>query len=137
MANSKKAEVELEIDGETFTMVFDMAAIARFEDQTNLSIFAVLEQFADEEGRDPPKLSVMGAILEAGLHRHHPEIDRDAAMEMVVSPAGQEAMAKAFELAMPPADEGNAKAAKPKPPAKAKRKGSTGKRSRATRSKRA
>jgi len=84
--------------GQPFTLVFDMEAIARFEDATNLSIFEAVQGLGT--GR-PPKLSVLGALLQAALAAHHPGVTRAEAMAMMVNPQVQALFAEGLSAAMP------------------------------------
>lgn len=114
MANAQKGEVAFTIADTDYLMVFDMEAIAYFEDSTDISIFEVAGQMAAAaNGGRPPKLSLIGSVLEAGLKRYHPDITRTDAMDMAVSAEGQKALAKAFEFAMPPAESAGGKARAP------------------------
>lgn len=102
-----KGEVLLAVGDDRYTLVFDMDAIAAFEDATDLSIFEVFGNLAAAQASGkPPKLSVLGSLLQAGLSRNHPGMTRADAMALVVNPAAQEALAVAFELAIPPAQSG-------------------------------
>lgn len=99
-----KGEVLLAFGGKSYTLVFDMEAIAAFEDATDMSIFTVFGSLAAaKDGGKAPKLSMLGSLLQAGMVRHHPEVTRGDAMAIVMDPAAQEALMKAFELATPPA----------------------------------
>jgi hypothetical protein len=99
-----KGEVSLDIGGRHYTLVFDMEAIAAFEDATDKSIFTVAQQLGNPA--EPPKLSLLGSLLQAGLSRHHPDVTRADAMAMFTDPATRDALAEAFALAMPAAEEG-------------------------------
>lgn len=104
-----KGEFALEFGGEKYTLVFDWDAIALFEDATDLSIFEVFGVVGQASaGGKPPKLSLLGSLLQAGLARHHPQITRAQAMEMVINPEAQAALTGAFEIAVPATDAGEA-----------------------------
>lgn len=95
-------EVVLDIEGQRYTLVFDWAAIRFFEREAGMSVLELIQQAsAAQAGGKPPMLSTLGTMMQAGLQRHHPELDIDACMELFGSPGGQEAMFRAFALAQP------------------------------------
>lgn len=96
----RRAELALDHGGQRFTLVFDMETIARFEDATDLSIFEAVQGMG---GGRMPKLSVMGALLQAALATHHPDVTRGDAMAMMVDPAVQALFAEGLTAAMPQA----------------------------------
>lgn len=121
------ASVEFTLEGKSYTLIFDMAAVAAFEESTDLSIFEVVQQLGGTEGGGkPPKLSVMGSMLQAGLSRCHPDITREEAMWMVSRPEVQTAFGDGIKQAM--GGDGDAEAAGAKPrPSKRGDKGKSGK----------
>lgn len=97
-------EVRVEVDGKPFTLAFDWAAIRFFEQESGISILKLIQQAqAAKRGGDPPMLSTLGLMMQAGLRRHHPDLDFEDCMDVFSSPGGQEALFKAFELAQPKA----------------------------------
>lgn len=95
-------EVALELDGKRFTLVFDMAAVRVFEREAGISIYELVAAAATaQETGKMPKLTDLGCMMMAGLHRHHPELDVDQCMEMFSNQQAQMAMMKAFNLAQP------------------------------------
>ena len=130
MAKSPTGEVSFTSNGETFTLVFDFAALAYFERETNVSVYDALGdmQSAQAEGRTP-KVSQLALLLQAGLRRHHPTLAPQDTLAFLADEGVLDQLGVALDSAMPggdeTADEGNAKAP-------AKKKASTGtKRSRA------
>jgi len=97
-ANPMNGALSFEHEGRRFTLVFDMEAIARFEESTDLSIFEAVQGLGT--GR-PPKLSVLGALLQAALAANHPDVTRGDAMAMMVNPAVQALFAEGLSGAMP------------------------------------
>lgn len=85
--------LEFTFDGEDYTLVYDMKAIAFFEREADVSIVEAMEDMerAQKAGR-PPKISHLAYLLQAGLARHHPEVDLDMAMEMAGDPQVLEAL---------------------------------------------
>lgn len=111
MANPVTGEVRFDFKGQTFTVAFDMAAIAAFEDETDMSIIEVGALLSG--GGKVPKISTLGSLLAAGLRRHHPEIDRIKGMEMVLDPAVQGTIAEGLAGAMPESEDEGEPAAGP------------------------
>lgn len=102
MANPVKGEVRFTFDGKEYRMVFDNTTLAHFEDETDVSILKMFRQLQEaESGGDPPKYSLIGSLLAAGLNRHHPEIGRIEAMEMLAAPEVQAVLGEGIRLGMP------------------------------------
>ncbi len=108
--------------GQQFTLAFDMEAIARFEETTDLSIFEAVQGLGT--GR-PPKLSVLGALLQSALAAHHPEVTRADAMAMMVNPEVQALFADGLTGAMPQSGDAGEDGETPpvNPPAKGRARG--------------
>lgn len=105
MARRLAGEAGFDFAGESFLLVFDMSAIAHFEDATDQSIFEIFGQLdAARTGAKPPKLSTLGALLQSGLSRHHPDVTRETAMEMVSDPHVMAMLGAGFESSMPAAE---------------------------------
>jgi hypothetical protein len=83
--------------GQTFTAVFGMATIARFEIETGQSMPKVLS-----EGNGIP-FYLLGELLRAALAEHHPDLTREHAMQLAASPDGQAALSSGLTSAMPQA----------------------------------
>lgn len=98
-------EVRIEVDGQVYILVFDWTAIRFFERESGISMIKVMQQaHAAQRGGEPPMVSTLGVMMQAGLRRHHPELSFEDCMDIFASPGGQEAMFKAFELAQPKAE---------------------------------
>lgn len=114
MAGSpRRVELAFDHEGQTFTLVFDMETIARFEDATDISVFDVVA------GMGPgkmPKLSVMGSLLQAALAEKHPDVSRTDAMGMFANPQVQALFAEGLASAMPKAGDTASKAEDGKTP---------------------
>lgn len=117
MANRLKGEASFTLDGEEMTLLFDAEAFLEIEDRTGRSVFAIMTEGGEV------KLGTMAQVLSVGLQRHHGDVSRvDAADMLLAVPDTQQALLTALEAAMPSA-EGNVKA-----PTKANRaKAGTGK----------
>jgi hypothetical protein len=100
MRSPRQTALAFDHEGERFTLVFDMETIARFEDATDQSIFEAVGALGSGK---PPKLSMMGALLQAALAEHHPEVTRGKAMAMLVIPEVQKLFAEGLAAAMPKA----------------------------------
>ena len=77
-------QVVFEYDRCRFTMVFDMKAIAFFEREADCSILIVLRDLAnaqDDPRANPPKLSHVAMLVQAGLRAFHPEVSLDRSEE--------------------------------------------------------
>lgn len=103
-------EVEFQFEGMAYVMLFDWGALAQYERAMQESIFAIfaeLERYqvaADAKVpnlmRFAPRMSAVGALVKAGLARHHPDVDYDLAMRMFADPAVQAALGAASEASM-------------------------------------
>lgn len=104
-------EASFEFEDRKYILVFDFKAIAFFERESGVSIFEAMEgiERAQKSGK-PPLASHIGFLVQAGFQRHHPEIDTMEALRMASDPKVMESLGISVEAAMPPADEGNAKA---------------------------
>lgn len=108
MSKSPTGELSVEFDGKTWTLLYDWAAIAWFERTAGVSFLTIGR--AVEKG-EPPMLSHLAWLMQAGLQRHHPEVDLDTAGKMAVTPSVFEALGIAVDAATPDAGssaEGNA-----------------------------
>lgn len=105
---SPDGSVSVTYKGTEFLLVFDMEAIAFFERAADVSIAEALDglQLAFAAGR-APKLSHLAFLVQAGLHRHHPEINLNEAARMSGDPAVFRALNGGVREAMP-ADRGKA-----------------------------
>lgn len=124
MANGLKGEASFDLGGQSFTLVYNAAAFLRIEDATGVGIFQTLGVL-QAASRDTAvvlgqiRLGTLAHLVAEGLRTHHPDITRDEAAEMLLSPdaqALQEAMGRALTNALPQQDQaGNAgKAGKPR-----------------------
>lgn len=107
-ANPETGEVVFPFDGADWRLVFDMPAVAIFEQMTGKSIFSLIGQLKEASDGGPlPMLSTLGQAVLAGLHRHHPDTELGETMRMALDPAVQDALIGGFNAAMPkaPADE--------------------------------
>lgn len=82
MRNPLFGEAEFAFDGKTFTVVFDTDALLAIEDDLDLALYALFDLL--KQPWDTLKLGLRGSILAAGLARHHPDIDRSAAAQMLM-----------------------------------------------------
>lgn len=85
--------LEFTFDGEDYTLVYDMKAIAFFEREADVSIVEAMDAMERAQMMQrPPKISHLAFLLQAGLARHHPEVDLDMAMGMAGDPQVLEAL---------------------------------------------
>lgn len=120
----QSAESSFEFAGQKFTAVMDNRAIAVFERESDQSIVTALQHIKQcETEKTAPKISILAYMILAALNRHHPEVDYDKAMEMVLDEAVQAALGTATSAAMPKAKVGDG----PFPKKKPRRKRGTGK----------
>ena len=97
-------QVAFEYDRCRFTMVFDMKAIAFFEREADCSILIPLRDLAnaqEDPHANPPKLSHVALLVQAGLRAFHPEVSLDKAMRMASDPAVQAALGTAQAASQP------------------------------------
>jgi len=115
-----RADVPVEVEGQTYTLCYDLNACALVMDRLGVKSFKQLSdgvEFADLGLRD------FIYILWAGLQRHHPDLtERDVgAMDWDLESAA-ESVVTAFEKALvrktPPSEGREAGAAKPDDPLK-------------------
>ena len=132
-------QVAFEYDRCRFTMVFDMKAIAFFEREADCSILIVLRDLAnaqEDPHANPPKLSHVAMLVQAGLRAFHPEVSLDKAMRMASDPAVQAALGTAQAASQPQLSTETVESAEGKVSARSKTSG-RGKITSAKRSKRA
>ncbi|MDE8651881.1 hypothetical protein [Novosphingobium album (ex Liu et al. 2023)] len=98
-------------EGVDHTLIFDMEAIAFFEMKAGVSILEALQRLeAARLGGSMPMLSHLAFLMQAGLHKNHPEISAEAAVKMAIDAEVQKSLGVAVASAMPDADadaEGN------------------------------
>jgi hypothetical protein len=123
----RKVELPFSYLGHDFTATFSWATIARFEEESGISVLDFAGGLADS--RQAPKLSDMGKLLLAALGPQHPDLTLDHAMELITQPQVQAIFRNGIAQSMPhPGDTGEAGGTPPaNPPAKAQAKGSAGK----------
>jgi len=103
----RRVELAAEYLGQTYTLVFDMETVARYEEATDRSLIALLQGWQGDAVKAPPKLSDLGQILLAALGEHHPELTRSHAMEMIMDPGVQALFNEGLAASMPqPGDDG-------------------------------
>lgn len=98
-------DVPFEIGGKVWTLRIDHMAIAHFERHADMSFMRVMLHVDDfVNGRDLPRISLIGYLLWSALSSHHPEMDLQTAMRMGVDANILSALATAFESSMPKGD---------------------------------
>lgn len=117
-ADRKTGEVKFRFEDEDYTLVFDWPAIEWFERVADVSIVDALAQL---EARGTPKVSLLGRIMQAGLLKHHPEIEPIPAFNMAADQAVQDALGVAVQAASPDPRKAPTKATKAKPRSTSKR----------------
>lgn len=126
--------VAFDFEGNRYTMLFDMKAIAFFEREADCSILQVMRHIAlaqEDPVGHPPKLSLLAFLIQAGLRHQHPDVTLDHAARMIGDPDVQRALSVGVTAASPKPDPSAEGKAKPR-----SRKKSTGTISSAGRSKR-
>jgi len=111
MSNKYRGEVALSIDGATYTLCFTVNALCSLEDVLDKSITEIIGGLSDI---NKLRLKTMRALLWAGLNVKHPEINIEAAGELIAKGSAVDVMTKVFEairLAFPQ----EAKGAEPNP----------------------
>lgn len=141
MANAMRGEASFTHDDAEHILVFDAAALMRIEDELDLSIFALFEAMAAaSRSAATMKVGTLATILQAGLARQHPEIDREGAAELLMSgnPDVQAALGTALTRMMPqPGDPGSRPPVPAPPPTRMVRENGIGPKSSRAGSKRA
>lgn len=116
MARGPAGEAAFEFEGTRYTLVFDFAAIAEFEDVTDRSI---VDAFAELSSlTKTPKISTLVHLVAAGLTSNHGAVDKNAVAQMVGDSGVMQALGVSTNRSMPK-DEADplAKAAKAPPKA--------------------
>lgn len=104
MANQLRGEVGFQADGQDYTIVYTIDALCHLEDRLDQDIGAILERCRHELRR----LGFLRVLLWAGLREKHPEVDEQAAGDLVakVGVVSMGAMlATAMMQALPPPKE--------------------------------
>ncbi len=104
MANRLKGEVALEVEGATWTLVFDVNAMCEVEYLLDQSTAEILTRLAAN-----PPLHVVRALLWGALRRRHPNTDLNKAGEIIEAIGGPgvalEKIGEALIAAFPEAKE--------------------------------
>lgn len=104
MANPHRGSVALQVGDRAYTLSFSVNALCELEDHLGKPIAKIADGLNDPAN---VRMSVVRALLWAGLRDHHDEIDLKAA-GLIASDAGipavMEAIGKAFSLAFPEAE---------------------------------
>lgn len=79
MANAHRGEVALQAGAATYRLCFTIDALCQLEDRLDLSIVEISERMKEGAVR----LSMMRALLWAGLQTHHAPIDEKTAGELI------------------------------------------------------
>jgi hypothetical protein len=99
MANPLKGEVSIEVDGETYTLVYSLNTLCEIEDKLGGAVSDIASLGAS--GR---RWNTLRTVFWAALQDYHPEITLQQAGRMVSAMGltkADEAVGKAFALAFP------------------------------------
>ena len=102
MANPHRGETELHVDGQTYTLAFDINAICDAEDQSGKAINEIMGDIA--------RVSTLRMLLRSSLQKHHSGITVEQAgdiMGAVGIPATLTAITAALNLAFPKPKKGD------------------------------
>ena len=77
--NPTQETVDLTLDGETYTLFFDLDAIAAAEDETGVALIAGMRK----RDVDAPRISMVRALFWACLQPYQPKIELPQASAMV------------------------------------------------------
>lgn len=131
MANAHRGEVALQAGEATYRLCFTIDALCQLEDRLDLSIVQISERMQG----GTPRLSLMRALLWAGLQTHHAPIDEKTAGELIGEIGAVElmngvmaAMNRAFgeDDTAPDAAAGGAAPADPRPPGRRRARAASG-----------
>lgn len=105
MAETISAEVVVPYGGATYRLIYDWGAIEYFETAAPLSFaeFVVQLVMADMDAGPMPKLIHLALFVQAGLRRHHPDVDAEQAFAMWNDDGVRRAISGAADKAMPKA----------------------------------
>jgi hypothetical protein len=95
----RRIELPFTYQGHAFTAVFNMATIARFEEDTGQSVIDFVTRLGG--GGSAPRISDLGRLLLAALGEHHPDLTLEHAMELITQPQVQALFTKGIAAAMP------------------------------------
>lgn len=102
MANPHRGETEITVDGKAYRLRFSIDALCLLEDKTGKSIMQLVNDLQTPEN---VSITILRAILWAGLREHHADVDLKAAGEMIPAAGGVlpilAGIGKALELAFP------------------------------------
>ena len=105
MANKHRGEVELEVDGQTWTLRYSANALCELEDALNLGVAEIVETLQNPKG---VRIKTLRALLWAGLRDRHPEMTLAMAGDLLTAtgvPTAFEHVGQAIGRAFPQAKE--------------------------------
>lgn len=115
MSNRHKGEVSFEAEGVTYVLRFSIDALCRLEDTSGLVLSDLLEEMSDKSRMTIRRVR---QLLHAALLEHHPELDLQAAGELMLKGGGVLAtMARVTEAMSAAFPEASGKPRPPEPPA--------------------
>lgn len=84
MANPERGEVDLEIDGKTYTLRWGLNQMAVLQDRLGLDDFQAVVKIVDDvvQGRIG-RLSVARTVFWSAFQEHHPEITENHALDLL------------------------------------------------------
>lgn len=80
MVRKLKGEVSLQVEEQTFQLVYDVNALCAIEDVLDKSVLEVMTSI-----KGMPKLGLVRALVWAGLRRHHEQMSLNDAGDLVMA----------------------------------------------------
>lgn len=80
MANAERGEVSFDVDGKTWTMRYSANALCELEDLLDLGTAEIVARLQDPKG---VRMKLVRALMWAGLHDRHPEMELSGAGDLI------------------------------------------------------
>lgn len=80
MANPHKGDVPLKVGDRIYTLRYSHLALVKLEDVLGKNLQGIMREIQDAEEM---RLGTVVALLWAGLQKHHPDVSRDDAAELI------------------------------------------------------
>lgn len=84
MANAKKGEMTLQVDGENYILEFSHGSLILLEEKLDKGIMRIMKEMESwSKSPEDLRLGTIRALLWAGLHKHQPNMTMDDAAELI------------------------------------------------------
>lgn len=79
-ANPQRGDVSFDLSGKTYTLRFSHLALAKLEADQDKSLFQIMTELSSSSSI---RINTVISLLWAGLQKHHPEMTREGAAELL------------------------------------------------------